>query len=336
MWIKVDDGFISHPKVLTAAGLVGRYGLGRVVALWLKGLSYAGRYQTDGFLPNEFVRTSDEIGTVFVTKALLEVGLWERADGGYRIHDYHDYNPRAEKILAARKSNLQRQQTYLAKRLDRQAEKNNASIDGVNNGVNNARPIPIPIPIPIPSIKNVLATPSGAAPPVKAKKPSPASENQPVKALLATHDRLFQARYGEKPGPYSGKDAALASKVIKAQGLERAQALLAVFFAEEDPFFMQTGHAFPAFFACLTKLITMGKRRVNGSSVAQELQIYDCGCGECHLGPDRTVCSKALGQVYKCRVCGQPHQGHDELWCPARQINSDTEFAQRMQKAATA
>lgn len=149
MWIKVDDGFISHPKVLAAAERLGSYGLGRAISGWLKGISYAGRHQTDGFIPARIVAQLDDPAAKVVAKVLVEVGLWETVEGGYRIHDYHDYNPRAEKVIAARKAHLQRQQSYLAKRLDRQAWNN----DGVNDGVNDTLPIPVPSqsrPSPVP------------------------------------------------------------------------------------------------------------------------------------------------------------------------------------------
>ena len=148
MWIKVDDGFISHPKVLAAAEMLGPYGLGRAVAGWLTGVTYAGAHQTDGFIPTRIIAQMDDPQAKVVAKVLVQAGLWEAVDGGFRIHDYHDYNPKAEKVIAAKKAHLQRQQAYLAKRLDRQAAKRDAVNDAPVDAVNDALPVPVPVPIP--------------------------------------------------------------------------------------------------------------------------------------------------------------------------------------------
>ena len=154
MWIKVDDGFISHPKVLAAAERLGLYGLGRTLTGWLTGMSYAGRHLTDGAVPARIVRQIDDPKPQAVADALVAAGIWEPTADGYIIHDYHDYNPRAEKVVAARKAHLQRQQVYLAKRLDRQAAHNGNGNDSVNAAVNDALPNTRPNPVPIPSRPN--------------------------------------------------------------------------------------------------------------------------------------------------------------------------------------
>jgi hypothetical protein len=180
MWIKVDDGFITHPKTLQAAELLGRYGLGRAIAGWLKGMSYAGRHQTDGFIPARTVRQIDDPRPNDVADALVSSGLWEAAEGGYRIHDYHDYNPKAEQVIAARKSQLQRQQAYLAKKLTRHLDHRCGSVDAVNDGVNDAsstqstrardpKPNPKPNPKPVPSGDGTAP----AAPIARALRPVP-------------------------------------------------------------------------------------------------------------------------------------------------------------------
>lgn len=203
MWIKVDDDFISHPKVLRAAELLGVYGLGRTLAGWLKGMSYAGRHQTDGIIPARIVRQIDDPKPALVADALVASGLWELIDCGYRIHDYHDYNPKAEKVIAARKAHLQRQQLYLAKRLERQA----GHVDGVNAGVNscvndNGNDV-LPVPIPSQSRPNL---PTG--------EDVPAAE---VKAPADWRDR-FTAFWDAYPKKTAKPDAEKAFKALKVSG----------------------------------------------------------------------------------------------------------------------
>jgi 5-methylcytosine-specific restriction endonuclease McrA len=152
----------------------------------------------------------------------------------------------------------------------------------------------------------------------KVRTPKPTTEKQPTNALLSAHERFFVARYGEKPGPYTGKHGKLAASVLKTHGLERSTALLALFFSSEDPFFEQAGHAFPAFAACIPKIIACAAQgaALFPNDPPTEERLYDCRqCGEFHQGADSSVCSKDRGPVYKCQVCAKPHQGHDPTLC---------------------
>ena len=157
MWIKVDDSFVSHPKVLRGAEMLGDFGFGRLIGAWLVGQSYACKHQTDGLLPKRIVQRFDDPDITALLTALLTCGLWEACDDGYRIHDFHDYNPKAERVKAARKANLKRQQEYLAKRYARKAlsppdPTTPPIIDGVNNGVTNGVNDAIPgtrYPVPV-------------------------------------------------------------------------------------------------------------------------------------------------------------------------------------------
>lgn len=83
-WVKVDDQMPRHPKLLSL-------GRDRLVCqgVWLDGMCYASGYLTDGFIPCAAL----ERGTEKYANKLVSVGLWERVEGGYRIHDYHEYQP---------------------------------------------------------------------------------------------------------------------------------------------------------------------------------------------------------------------------------------------------
>lgn len=134
MWVRVEDDVPHHPKFLQIGPTASWF--------WLCGVCYASRYSTDGFIsekaisvicPDEDeeqdqdgtdaaqVRHTD--GTFRGTSAVLSradrgrnsskrrhrlvaklvaVGLWDRVDGGYQIHDYHDYNYTAAEVKARR------------------------------------------------------------------------------------------------------------------------------------------------------------------------------------------------------------------------------------------
>jgi hypothetical protein len=109
VWLKIDDRIVDHPKMFAAARHLGRRGHARAFGVYMAGLCYANGHLTDGFLAESVVesfkidRTPTEVAQVL---AFPEIGLWENVAGGWRIHDYHQFNPKAadvkEKLAADR------------------------------------------------------------------------------------------------------------------------------------------------------------------------------------------------------------------------------------------
>jgi type IV secretory pathway TrbD component len=101
-WVKLDEHFTDNPKILKA-GPIG-------MAMWVVGLAYCNLNQTNGFIPREkalamfpaIVPGPDGKEMAFVAefwiKRLLNVGLWEKAKGGYMVHDYAQYQPSKEEV----------------------------------------------------------------------------------------------------------------------------------------------------------------------------------------------------------------------------------------------
>lgn len=98
-WFKTDDGFWRHKKVR-------RLGDIKLVAvgLWQLAGSHSSDELSDGFVPFDVLYQWDPDGVA--TAKLIEVNLWEldSVDGedGIRFHDWLDYNPSREKVLADR------------------------------------------------------------------------------------------------------------------------------------------------------------------------------------------------------------------------------------------
>jgi hypothetical protein len=94
-WIKLDDQFIDHPKIVGLSNAAFR--------LWLAGLSYSARHLTDGAIPAPGVRTLTSIRyPLKASRELLDAGLWELNEGVYWIHDYLDYQPSKAETLSIR------------------------------------------------------------------------------------------------------------------------------------------------------------------------------------------------------------------------------------------
>ncbi|HXT99506.1 MAG TPA: hypothetical protein VN903_00850 [Polyangia bacterium] len=127
-WVRLADDFADHPKLVAAGPLAGW--------LWLCGIAYSNRYLTDGFIPGGAVRRLADIeDTAALVARLVDVGLWEHARGGYRVHDYESYQPTAESVRAERARNAER----VAKWRDTHGNAiSNAGSNAITNGVGNA------------------------------------------------------------------------------------------------------------------------------------------------------------------------------------------------------
>jgi len=143
-WVRLADDFADHPKIVAAGPLAGW--------LWTCGLAYANRYLTDGFIPQAQVRRLADVEDAYgLASRLVEVGLWERAEGGFRIHDYHGYQPTADDVKRERQATADRQAAWRERQ--RLAKLGNGVSNSVSNPPDNAAPArPGPGPVnPVPA-----------------------------------------------------------------------------------------------------------------------------------------------------------------------------------------
>lgn len=98
-WVKLDDGFWSHPRIdKTSLPAVGVY---------VKALSYCGAHLTDGEITEEAAGYMCK-GKRALLRELVDIGLWEQIDSGYRIPDFLDFNPSKEKVKEERRKAAER------------------------------------------------------------------------------------------------------------------------------------------------------------------------------------------------------------------------------------
>lgn len=96
-WVKLDDNFPSHPKVLEAGDL----------AAWLYvcGLCYSGNNLTDGFIPDfALPRLTALPKPAGLADRLVKVGLWEVVKGGWQVHDYTKKQRTKERVEREREA----------------------------------------------------------------------------------------------------------------------------------------------------------------------------------------------------------------------------------------
>lgn len=89
-WVRLDTGLPDHPKILALIDMKKQ----RAALVYTFGLAYAGRHETDGFIPRgalPFIHatTSD-------ANALCDVRLWHHVEGGWEINDWDEYQPTSE------------------------------------------------------------------------------------------------------------------------------------------------------------------------------------------------------------------------------------------------
>ena len=106
MWVRLDDGFPEHPKILRLSD--------RAFRLHVTAMCWSARQLTDGRVPVEWIR--ERPGLRVAVHELTVVGLWEHVDADYLVHDWEDWNPSAETIAQQRKNRIERQRRYRERR----------------------------------------------------------------------------------------------------------------------------------------------------------------------------------------------------------------------------
>lgn len=104
MWVKIDDGMATHPKIIKAGPLA--------LAIQVRAICYASQHKTDGYIPkeaipllligfdqygvelskNEHFSTGCQVDEFDWPALMVERGLWDADNEGYTIHDYLEWN----------------------------------------------------------------------------------------------------------------------------------------------------------------------------------------------------------------------------------------------------
>jgi hypothetical protein len=105
-WARFDDRFPSNRKVRPLSDGAFR--------LYVSSVCWSAENLTDGVVKTAELRLVADVKAARTrAKELVEHGLWEELRGvGWRIHDYHEYNPTAEQVRADRAAKTARQQRW--------------------------------------------------------------------------------------------------------------------------------------------------------------------------------------------------------------------------------
>jgi hypothetical protein len=117
-WGRLDDGANGNAKLLALSDAAWR--------MWGCGVIYCQANLTDGFIPRHAIETwgvraknkpaiARELCTALIPG---KAPLWHEVEGGYRMHDYHDWNDAKEEIEAKREKNKARKERWIKRRQD--------------------------------------------------------------------------------------------------------------------------------------------------------------------------------------------------------------------------
>ena len=132
-WVKLDDAFYRNPKVMGLSDGAFR--------TYVNSICFSADNLTDGLITPQVARTFR-----WERKAieLIEAGMWEEQGVGWYIHDFLDYNPTREQVMAER-----------AKTAERVNRFRNGGRNAVTNAVGTDAPVPDPVPSAIPTESSI-------------------------------------------------------------------------------------------------------------------------------------------------------------------------------------
>jgi len=109
LWSKLDDSFIDHPKIYDAGARIGKNGTAIAVGLFCVGLCWSNKHLSDGYLSTAVFRSFHHCADpLLVARALVAAGLWDAVPGGFKIHDFLDWNYSAVDVNARRQAERDR------------------------------------------------------------------------------------------------------------------------------------------------------------------------------------------------------------------------------------
>lgn len=199
VWFRIDDSFYDHPKVKRIPR-VERKG---AVSLWALEGSYVGKALTEGLVMAEDV--ADRGATRKDADALVASGLWHPPgyectsehcapavpDGHYQYHDWLQWNPSKEQVLAERSAAAERQRRAREKAKSRRdSNGSHAVTNSVSHGeVTPLVTVPPTRPDPTPSSTSVDREGGGSSVPRENPPPdSPFCPNHPAGTSSACAD----------------------------------------------------------------------------------------------------------------------------------------------------
>lgn len=128
-WVKIDDTFPNHPKIIGLSDKAFR--------IHISGLCYSGTYLTDGFVPMTIAARLAEEDMSFIAE-LSQADLWlaTPTNNGFQIHDYLAHQTSKVQVEEKRQTVRERQKRYRERQ--KEADMNKSQSRGGDDDWDNA------------------------------------------------------------------------------------------------------------------------------------------------------------------------------------------------------
>lgn len=252
-WVRVDDGFPDHAKVVRLEESTDAQTFSNAVTLWLLANCWCNRNETDGRVPKSRLGRLVPFRPGRAAAALVSVSLWHDEGDHFRFHDHGDYNPTKEEKQDDREAARLRMECVRANKPPRSPGVR-ANIQRSSPEVRSTPSRPDPDPqdqqqkLPSPSAPAPVASPTGSPlsvtrPPSEKKSASrskkPEHVADPRHAPFKAH---FMARWLAAKGAefyWTPRDARDTVRVLALGDNGEIRRRLEIALA--DPFFLKTG-----------------------------------------------------------------------------------------------
>lgn len=134
-WVKLDDQIMRNPKIRAVSR--------DAFAFHIAGLAYCATALSDGHIPDRDLPlvAAEALAPEASAGELGAVGLWERREGGWEIHDYLDFQPSRADVLDERRKARERKAVQRARQKASHAV-SPPGTDGVSHDGSPPPPVP--------------------------------------------------------------------------------------------------------------------------------------------------------------------------------------------------
>jgi hypothetical protein len=213
-WLRVDDQVAFHEKTIA----VGHRAFGALICL----AAWSASQMKDGFVPAAVARGLLRVEEEDLAR-LVEVRFLDLAEGGYRVHDFLDYNPSRAEILAERESKRAAGQKGAAKRW----ADGKPIAPAMGGAMAPAIALPSPLECPRPDPDPVPTRPDPKLPPAGGGRAREGSAASPAASLALTGETPGKAKASKNgtrlPEGWRPNDAVLAR--FSAEGIDALASL---------------------------------------------------------------------------------------------------------------
>jgi hypothetical protein len=106
-WVKIETGYLSHPKIIELHP--------KVVLLHLASILWTAEQLTDGFVPDRaLIDLSSRADLTpnrrrWAAGQLVDRGLWDELPGGWHVHDFERHNRTSTRAFVEHERELARE-----------------------------------------------------------------------------------------------------------------------------------------------------------------------------------------------------------------------------------